>query len=120
MALSFTLARILLPKPKANEGDDTQDGSTGVEELLADADGFSVHLSPNPTHGKYNLHISISQATEMSVVVRDATGKIVTQASLGKITDYTYRGTLTVAGVYLVEVQDKSGKVLSINKLIVL
>lgn len=119
-ALNFTLVRMLLPEPKENADDETtSDETTNLEPPLATDDGFSVYLSPNPTSGEFQVHITISQPTEMSVVVRDATGKIVTQTALGKITNYSYHGSISVAGVYFVEVQDRSGKTLSINKLIV-
>ncbi|MBJ6110303.1 T9SS type A sorting domain-containing protein [Hymenobacter sp. BT523] len=65
----------------------------------------TVQLYPNPTKGNFNLHLASTSARTATVVLRDATGRVVlTQTQPLTGADLTIDATALKAGLYMVQV----------------
>lgn len=65
----------------------------------------TLQAYPNPTHGSFQLHLAGASARTATVVLRDATGRVVmTQTQPLNGSDLTIDATALKAGLYLVQV----------------
>jgi len=73
--------------------------------LISPADGSGLIVSsiwPNPTHGNYNVTVSLPQRTPLTMTVLTEDGQIVArQAGNGVASEYDFSGTLRHNGVYI-------------------
>jgi phosphatidylserine/phosphatidylglycerophosphate/cardiolipin synthase-like enzyme/DNA/RNA endonuclease YhcR with UshA esterase domain len=84
-------------------------GITACRLVLATKAGSiqasNLQVYPNPTRGSFQLHLANSAARTATVVLRDATGRVVlTQTQPLTSTDLTIDATALKAGLYLVQV----------------
>ena len=86
--------------------------AAGVEQIVEEV--FEIY--PNPSNGTFNVVLKNEQANFVSAKVYDAMGKLINNHSLIDKTNTVL--TLTAAGVYWVEMIDKSGLVYT-KKLVV-
>lgn len=82
---------------------------TGVEPTV------TSHLTiyPNPTTGNVKLTYSLTQATDVNVVVYDLTGRVVTQRKLGNKTPGKHEDELEIKakpGQYILQLQTNLGQ----------
>jgi hypothetical protein len=65
----------------------------------------TMQAYPNPTRGSFNLHLATTAARTATIVLRDATGRVVlTQTQPLNGTDLTIDATSLKSGLYLVQV----------------
>ncbi|MBF9239405.1 T9SS type A sorting domain-containing protein [Hymenobacter sp. BT683] len=88
---------------------DQNQGVTACRLLLATRTGTvqssTMQVYPNPTRGSFQLHLARTTARTATIVLRDATGRVVlerTQPYNG--TDLTVDATALKSGLYLVQV----------------
>lgn len=83
-----------------------QQAPTGVEPEVT----YNLAVYPNPTTGKVKLTYSLTQATDVNVVVYDLTGRVVMQKALGNKTAGAHEEELNLAarpGQYILQLQTK-------------
>jgi len=79
---------------------------TGVEPVIT----FNLSVYPNPTTGKVKVTYSLAQATDVTVVVYDLTGRVVTQKALGNKLIGANEDELEIgarSGQYILQLQTK-------------
>lgn len=94
---------------------------TADEGLTASASNadFRVMVHPNPTSGRYTAEVSQSQEDVVTLMVQDATGRVVEQETTdGKVSQYSHSGVLNNTGVYYVTVSS-NGKQKTIKVIVV-
>lgn len=76
-----------------------------------------IKLFPNPTNGDLYLHSSSQGSSDIYISVIDANGRTIIQNRKIKIGSKLNLGS-SLKGSYIIQVKDKSGKILSVQKLI--
>lgn len=80
-------------------------GNLGSVNQPASLNGITIYSTfPNPAKNQASFKFGIEQSGDVSIVLYDLTGKLVTQFHMGKLMPGTYTGTLPLdqipAGVY--------------------
>mgnify|MGYP002622309413 CR=1 FL=1 len=66
---------------------------------------FNIRITPNPSSGRYALNVDQSNKDIINIYVVNANGRVVDQHSTTEpLSQYTYNGHLSAAGIYYVTV----------------
>ncbi len=109
-AISSQLKHWLDPN---DTGVDTLDGVTihnvGLEEL----DAASINVYPNPNNGSFTVSMDEVFTTDVTVTVRDLSGRIIYQEIVANQTELSIQLTDVTNGVYLLELSNEQARVAS-------
>ena len=78
-----------------------------------------IAITPNPTNEDFVVTMHLAEEKSITLMIQDMSGKTIHYQLLDNIQDYTYKGRIKQAGVYLIRITDRQHHVLATEKLIV-
>jgi len=79
--------------------------SDAKQESSVSKNDFHYHLSPNPTHGEYDLIVDMEKENSVTISVSDVSGRIISSKNLYGKKKYHIRDKIASEGVYYIEIQ---------------
>ena len=89
------------------------------QDIVKQTESDYIDVTPNPTHGEFNVRLHIVEEKPVTIVTRDMSGKTINSQNIGSISDYEYNDRIGCSGVYAICVTDGGHNIIATADVIV-